>query len=537
MAAWEQLKEMAGEMRDAFIDAVKDFIKTKIIEQAIQWIVSLFVPGAGIIKAIIGIYDTIVFFINKAKQIMQMISNFLGSISEIASGNIGAAADAMENGLARGLSLVINFLAQLLHLNGITDKIRSAIQKIRDKVDVVLLKVAKWIAEKAKAIWGAVKQGASTVAGKIMGWWGAKNNFTAKDGSKHSIFFEGEGKNAKLIVKSDPKPFDQTVNERRAQLDASKDEDKPKLKALADAVKEKGVLDGLITHFQSIDVNKISATQSEKLNVDIQASLNKIGSFLAISGVDSTPTDVVKTHVKHTQSDGRAWKVTAEPLTYLPGNTSGSKPSEEILGWDKLKTQYGVNRQSYWVAAHLLNGNIHGPGVDWNLTPGTKQTNNNMRTEVENWAKDAVLHPNNKNRLYYYETTVDYYDVDPPDMTMKYYPKKIDVHWGEAERDGAGFKRLTDKGKAFQQDKPPVNRLAIVSFNQGTSNDLIKAADGQLTDDECVKIINLRRGLPGQKFNSILHLYKKFGEAYPSNRALHMVFTNLYLDNKIGLHS
>lgn len=156
MAAWEQLKEMAGEMRDAFIDAVKDFIKTKIIEQAITWIVGIFVPGAGIVKAIIGIYDTIVFFINKAKQIMQMISNFLGSISEIASGNIGAAADAMENGLARGLSLVINFLAQLLHLNGVTDKIRNAIQKIRDKVDAVLLKVAKWIAEKAKKLFNAI---------------------------------------------------------------------------------------------------------------------------------------------------------------------------------------------------------------------------------------------------------------------------------------------------------------------------------------------------------------------------------------------
>ena len=162
MAAWEQLKDMAGEMRDAFIEAVKDFIKTKIIEQAIQWLVSLFVPGAGIIKAVIGIYDTIVFFIKKAKQIIDMIGNFLGSIAEIAAGNIGAAADAMESGLARGLSLVITFLAQLLHLSGITDKIRDAIQKIRGKVDGVLLKVAKWIADKAKKVGRFVAQAGVT---------------------------------------------------------------------------------------------------------------------------------------------------------------------------------------------------------------------------------------------------------------------------------------------------------------------------------------------------------------------------------------
>jgi hypothetical protein len=158
MAAWDQLKEMAGEMKDAFIDAVKDFIKQKIIEQAIQWVVSLFIPGAGIVKAVIGIYDTVVFFIQKAKQIAQMISNFLGSIGEIAAGNIGAAADAMEKGLARGLSLVINFLAQLLHLSGITSKIQAAIQKIKGKVDAVLLKVAKWIAAQAKKLGKMVVQ-------------------------------------------------------------------------------------------------------------------------------------------------------------------------------------------------------------------------------------------------------------------------------------------------------------------------------------------------------------------------------------------
>lgn len=198
MAAWEQLKEMAGEMRDAFIEAVKDFIKTKIIEQAIQWLVSLFIPGAGIIKAVIGIYDTIVFFIQKAKQIMQMISSFLGSIAEIAAGNIGAAASAMESGLARGLSLVISFLAQLLHLSGITDKIKNALQKIRAKVDAVLLKVAKWIAEKAKKLVAGVVSGVE----KLKEWWKGKTTFQTKSNETHSVSFRGEGASAVLVVAS-----------------------------------------------------------------------------------------------------------------------------------------------------------------------------------------------------------------------------------------------------------------------------------------------------------------------------------------------
>ena len=101
MAAWEKIKEMGEEIKQAFIEGVKDFIKIKIIQKAIKTIVELFVPGAGIVRAIIGIYDTVVFFIQKAKQIVEMIGNFLGSIGEIAAGNIGAAAEALEKGLAR----------------------------------------------------------------------------------------------------------------------------------------------------------------------------------------------------------------------------------------------------------------------------------------------------------------------------------------------------------------------------------------------------------------------------------------------------
>lgn len=200
MAAWEQLKEMAKEMQDAFIDAVKDFIKTKIIEQAITWLVSLFIPGAGIVKAVIGIYDTVVFFIQKAKQIAKMVANFLGSIADIAAGNIGAAAEAMETGLARGLSLVISFLAALLRLGGITAKIRAAIQKVRDKVDGVLAKVAKWIADKAKKLFGAVKAGAK----KLFEWWKKKVPFSG-GGESHTLLFQGEQDGAVLMVKSTPK--------------------------------------------------------------------------------------------------------------------------------------------------------------------------------------------------------------------------------------------------------------------------------------------------------------------------------------------
>ncbi len=152
MAAWEQLKEMAGDVQTAFIDAVKEWVRNSIIYKAVETILGLFIPGAGIIRAIIGIYDTVVFFIQKAKDIIRMVGNFLSSIAEIAAGNIGSAADALENGLARALTLVIDFLARFLRLSGITKKIQDAIQKIRSKVDAALDKVVNWIVAQAKKL-------------------------------------------------------------------------------------------------------------------------------------------------------------------------------------------------------------------------------------------------------------------------------------------------------------------------------------------------------------------------------------------------
>ena len=152
IAAWEKLKEMAGEITQAFVGGVKDFVKIRIVERAIETIGAMLVPGAGMIRAIIGIYDAVVFFIQKAKQIIEIIGNFLSSIGDIAAGNIGSAADALEKGLARGFTLVINFLARFLHLDGITARIRSAIQHLYTKVDGMLDRVAEWIAGKARGL-------------------------------------------------------------------------------------------------------------------------------------------------------------------------------------------------------------------------------------------------------------------------------------------------------------------------------------------------------------------------------------------------
>ena len=369
MAAWEQLKEMAGEMRDAFVDAVKDFIKMKIIEQAILWLVSIFIPGAGIVKAIIGIYDTVVFFIQKAKQIMQMISNFLGSIGAIAAGNIGAAADAMEAGLARGLSLVISFLAKLLRLSGITKKIQDAIQKIKGKVDNVLLKVAKWIADKAKALFGAVKSGVKSV----VEWWKAKKPFKTKGGESHTIFYSGKEKEAiPMVASKDPKP----ITKKLAELSM--------LAKASDATVE-----------QKNSLAKIHQTENMLKTPDDPNIVNNVRDLFEIFYGDSPTKKTV--YLKQGQTlkgdstvVGAYMRIDWLSHHYIEGNP-GSPPGS---GQDKLMSKLVVdpNKRSAfkYVRGHLLNENLGGKGENENLFPITANANSRHLSSTEKYVKNWV---------------------------------------------------------------------------------------------------------------------------------------------------
>ncbi|HSE15983.1 MAG TPA: hypothetical protein VLB46_02960 [Pyrinomonadaceae bacterium] len=381
MAAWDQLKEMANDIKEAFIQAVKDFIKQKIVEQAIQWIIGIFVPGAGIIKAIIGIYDTIVFFIKKAADIIKMVGNFLSSVSEIAAGNIGAAAQAMESGLARGLLLVVNFLAALLRLGGVTAKVREAIQKVRAKVDDVMLKVAKWIATKAKAL---ISKGVGAVkgaAGALVQWWKRRKKFKGGDGQAHSLVFHGTGREARLWVESDPTPFETFISSVEAKVSPQKE---AKVRALNTA-KE---MDSLRNSAALAD-GTWSDPEKEKKWAGMWDTLADDVAVLFAGGDSTDP--------KYGPPSSPAGWGSGMVILSLKKGKKGSDPTVSNKRFEDLNIRrYGnvttaSKETSYYILGHLLNNKLGGPGNIWgNITPLSRKGNAQHVTQVETAVKNEV---------------------------------------------------------------------------------------------------------------------------------------------------
>lgn len=157
-AAWEKIKEQLSNLKDMVIGGITDFVLDMVVKKAIPKLISMFIPGAGFISAILSIDDTVMVFVNKIKQIIAVVTGFIDSIVAIAGGAIGAAAAKVESSLAGVLSLAINFLAGFAGLGKVADKIMGVFEKLRAPFD----KALDWLVN-------FVVKGATSLIAKVTG--------------------------------------------------------------------------------------------------------------------------------------------------------------------------------------------------------------------------------------------------------------------------------------------------------------------------------------------------------------------------------
>lgn len=156
---WEQVKADLSSLKDMVIGAIQDWLIETVVKQAVVKVVSMFNPAGAIVQAIIAIYNVVMFVIEKAQQIMALVEAVINSVHAIATGAIGGAISWIEKSLASAIPVVIGFLARLLGLSGITQKIQGFIKKVQAKVDGAIDKVIAKIVGVVKKLFGKNKNG------------------------------------------------------------------------------------------------------------------------------------------------------------------------------------------------------------------------------------------------------------------------------------------------------------------------------------------------------------------------------------------
>jgi len=230
-AAWQQLVESLTNLKDMVIDQVMAFVKGKIVEVAITKLAMMLSPAGALIQAIISIYNTVMFFVERLQQIAQVAASFIDSIATIAAGNIGPAANRVEKTMAGLLTLVISFLARFAGFGKVATVVNNLIAKVRAPVFKAFDRVAGWIIGQAKKLgkllMGKDKKPVPTAKGDkpTDGELGKSVTFTAPDGG-HRIFIKASGGSAELMMASTPKKLSDHLSEFKKSAKALDDPDK-----------------------------------------------------------------------------------------------------------------------------------------------------------------------------------------------------------------------------------------------------------------------------------------------------------------------
>jgi len=146
---WRFIQDKVGNLYDMVMGQIQTLISEQVIQAGIRWLVGLLGgPAGAFIKAVEGVIKVVGWFMENAQQLAGLVSGIFSSVSAIASGNIGQAAQYIEGVLARSIPTLISFLANLLGLGNIAERVRGIIDRVRAPIS----RGIQWLVGKAVAL-------------------------------------------------------------------------------------------------------------------------------------------------------------------------------------------------------------------------------------------------------------------------------------------------------------------------------------------------------------------------------------------------
>ena len=513
----DRISELFGNVREMILGRIKSFIQTRIVMAGIQWLASMLSPVGAVIQAIIKTYETVMFFIQKINEIMEFVETILNAVDNIANGALGPAAAYVENAMARTIPLILDFLARLLGLGDVGGMVRGIIQQVQAFI-------AQKIEQAMVAIRGMVQRliaaGTSAVA-RVLNWWRTRKNFQTPDGHNHSLYFQGEGPSATLMIASEPEGVEQRVRNRLAAGQPVLSQ--PQRDKLGEALTNKRNLD---TYIRTNTATPGPNANTTGLQNEINNRLDIIKQNLIDGDALPATTAPPLSNLTYEKSGNKAHKAQAEPLTRLAGNTRGTEPPRGNPnippGWSHVLLIDGPTPSNYG-RSHLVSMEFHGPGADWNLTPAKETVNSSMRSGVEQEVKnvftaepDAVLS---------YKTEVTYFQQSDPAKSYETdFPESIVVMWGrmtpiagQQGRYAPPANYLTRPYRGTRPDPPPAPGTVPVPDINGMGRTQLKTLFDN-RDELSRDIVAAKGTSPTGRFNNLLHMMLVVNRYYAANK-------------------
>lgn len=386
-AIWDRIQQQLSNLWDTVLNAIKSWIMDRIVNAVVTRLLSMLDPTGimAVINSAIALYGAVQSFIRYLRQMLEIVNSFVEGVVEIASGNVSRAANFLERTLARGVPIVIGFLANQVGLSGLGRRIGEMITAARQLVDRALTWLVNRAVDTAFNVLDRLLSMGRAAAGRIVQWWRARKQFTTEEGERHTLSFNGQGENAELMIASYPQRYSEFVN--NFTIPSTDPQAAAKGAAKAQAIVILGQITTLKRSGGANDATSGERTAAFETLLTQLADQTKI--FLGRpSGL------LLSTPPIYGSLTGAGFGTSVNVVVLSKLGPEGSR-AEDIPGtvFETLATRYetGSSSRRFYKVGHLLSRDLHGPGdISRNLTPISESCNQLHERQVESEVKRLV---------------------------------------------------------------------------------------------------------------------------------------------------
>jgi len=346
IALWDKVKEFLSNLKEMFFSAITKLVLGEIVKTAVVKLVSMLNPAGAIVQLVLTLYRVIKFFIDWWQTIKEVASGIINSITMVALGKFKGAANFVEGLLAKGMKLVIAFLANIFGLGGIVKKVRELILRISKPVRDAIRKVVAWIVKKGKKMFGKLIKGGKAlgkkVKDKVFKFLGIKQKFTTNTGESHAVYYSKKADGIKLIVSSTPRTISEFLDFYVNEYQIKSGDKKMKIVTAIRAMIKSDVKQTLAKLKAAEKNNKaaqITTNQRKLLNLNVQIS-EKLKSLMSSNSDVGLIIDSYKL-------EGLTGTYSSMPKPSNDILTADHQPQAAILVWAANQTYFPNNSNMY----------------------------------------------------------------------------------------------------------------------------------------------------------------------------------------------
>lgn len=461
--AVKEIQAETGDLKATILGKLTTYLIPTVLIAGITWIISLLNPASAFVRAVKGIIDIVTFIVTQGAQIADFVNAVLDAVIAIANGGQAGVPKLIEAALATSVPLLIGFLAALLGIGGLANKVKSVFQSVSRPVTRAIDKIVDFIAKKGKALWSKLrgkqknkeKNEKEEVKGRDEALHLPKKRFHTTSGDGHLLTFSENKPKAELMIHSNPLTVENFLQNWRKDIERS--EESNERKAQEDA------------HIEALDRHKEVKTEQTSLARSTgsarQAHLQELVGLLnnlanAVAKHDPglmapIPGPVLPPFVDHVI----ATKFTAHYVNNdLKGSPSNKhKRHDGVLNvWKHMKTLNRGSNHTAWVKMHLLPDFLGGLATDSNLVPARGFTNNPLFLDAtENPAKEA-LEKGTEKIIWYRIKELTFHNSPNGEFPDGVFPHQLAAEWGGYKISDGEWKAEKATG-SFSDDQDPPN--------------------------------------------------------------------------------